>query len=709
MTHISGPSRRQVLKAGGVAVAAGSLLPSSLLPASLHRAMATPPRSGGVRAVEHVVLMMQENRSFDHYYGRLQGVRGYGDRHLLRQRDGSSVLAQKNGLLDPGAADHVLPFSLREAAAAAGRPAGDIQYLGALPHGFIDATDAWADGWWDGWVPAKGQASMTFYDRADIPLQYELAETFTTLDAYHCSVFGSTNPNRNFFWSGTTGTEPDGVARAVTNAAYSYDHGGYSWTTYPERLEAAGVSWQIYQEWDNFTDNAVEYFVPFKRIGTKMLAHVAGGFRTTEEFYDSLHGRSPAEQDDLLAQLELGRAALTPAERSLFDKAMYRSRPGTMLDRFAADVRAGTLATVTWLVPPAALSEHPGASTPVGSAGLIHDLLDVVASDLDLWAGTAVLLNFDENDGFFDHVPSPVAPRPASGNDDDWFAGRPIGLGPRVPMTIVSPWTVGGFVDSELADHTSTLRFLETVTGVREPNISDWRRQVCSDLTHAFDWDRHGRPPALAEPASVPVAIDRWEPEPPAEQDEPVQEQGRRPSRPLPYQPFVSGSVDLGRLELVLGNSGREAVSFTVYPYAGGLTGPVCVPVARGRERLVVAPLAGCWDIVVQGPNGFWCELAGSLLGRAAGVDVLCSTIRGRSTLSLELVNSGLHAVRLVLEPRGFKGRRRLVELRPGTRTQVAWPTDSGWYDVEITSPSDESFRRRVTGRVETGRASLTP
>ncbi len=673
----------------------------SLLPPSLHAAMAAPPRRGGVRAVEHVVLLMQENRSFDHYYGRLRGVRGYGDRHPLRQRDGSSILEQRD------AAGSVLPFSLREAAAAAGRPPGDIQYLGDLPHGFTDATAAWADGWWDGWLPAKGRASMTFYDRRDVPLQYELAETFTTLDAYHCSVFGSTNPNRNYFWSGTTGYEPDGVSRAVTNAAYSYAHGGYGWTTYPERLEAAGVSWQIYQEWDNFTDNAVEYFTPFKRIGTKMLAHVTGAYRTTEEFYDSLHAKPAAEQDALLAQLETGRSALSARERRLFDKAMYRSRPGTVLQRVRDDIAAGSLPTVTWVVPPAALSEHPGASTPVGSAGLVYDLLDAVAADRDTWESTAVLLNFDENDGFFDHVPPPVAPRPASGNDDDWYAGKPIGLGPRVPMTIVSPWTVGGFVDSSVADHTSTIRFLERVTGVREPNISDWRRTVCSDLTGAFDWDRHHRPPALAQPGPVPDAIDRWRPEPPSEQTAPEQEAGRRRSRALPYQPSASASVVRGAVEVALANTGRETASFTVYPYVGGTGQPVSVPV-RGRKRLRVAPVGGGWDLLVQGPQRFWCEIAGTLDGRAAGVDVRSGTIRTRSSLRIDLVNEGRDSVTLVVEPRAYQGRRRTVRLKGRGEASLVWPTDRGWYDVEVTSPDDATFRRRLTGRVETGRPSVT-
>lgn len=695
-------TRRQILKTSGAA--AGLAAAGSLLPPSVHRAMAAPIRPGGLDVIEHVVLLMQENRSFDHYYGTLRGVRGYGDRHPLRRRDRATVLEQPDG-----AGGEVLPFSLREAAAAAGRPTSDIQYLGALPHGFTDATRAWAGGWYDAWVPAKTAATMTYYDRADVPLQYELAETFTTLDAYHCSVFGSTNPNRNYFWTGTTGYEPDGVRRAVSNAAYNYAHEGYDWTTYPERLEAAGVSWQIYQEWDNFTDNAVEYFAPFKRIGTKMLEHVEGAYRTTEEFYDSIRAKTPAEQDELLVQLEKGRSALTPAERSLFDKGMYRSRPGTLLTRLRDDIAAGTLPAVTWLVPTAALSEHPGTSTPVGSANLIYDLLDLLASDLDTWSRSALMINFDENDGFFDHVPPPVAPRPVSGNDDDWYFGYPIGLGPRVPMTIVSPWTIGGYVDSSVADHTSPLRFLERWTGVQEPNISQWRRRVCSDLTSAFDFDKEGTPAALTQPDSVPAPISRWRPTPPAVQSLPGQEPGRRRARPLGYQPSVSAALELVALRLTLGNAGARTAAFTVYPYAGELLGPVFLAVDGNSQESLTAPLPqGHWDLAVQGPNHFWYELAGSLTGSAAGIDVRQSTLPRRTSLRLTLVNAGSSSVDLRLRPLAYAGKPQRMTLGPGGRRELTWPTDHGWYDVEVTAAGDDTFRRRVTGRVETGRATVT-
>ena len=700
MTHEAGPSRRQVLGAG--VAGAGLAAASSLLPASLHRALAAPARPGGLRAVEHVVLLMQENRSFDHYLGRLRGVRGFSDRDPLRRRAGGSVWQQSDGARD------VLPYSVRQAAVEAGRQPTDIQYLAGLPHGFTDATQAWADGWYDGWIPAKTVSTMTYYDRRDIPLQHELADTFTTLDAYHCSVFGSTNPNRNYFWSGTTGYEPDGVRRAVGNDAYAYDHAGYDWTTYPERLERAGVSWQIYQEWDNFTDNAVEYFKPFKAIGTKMLAQVDGGYRTTEELYDSLHAKPPAEQDALLAQLERGRAALDPAERSLFDRAMRRSRPGTLLDRIAADIRAGTFPTVAWIVPSAALSEHPSASTPVGSAHLVHDLLDVIASDVDTWSRTALLLNFDENDGFFDHVPPPLAPRPASGDGDDWYLGRPVGPGPRVPMTIVSPWTVGGVVDSSPADHTSTLRFLERVTGVAEPNISDWRRRTLSDLTSAFDWNRSGPPPRTEQPDPVPTPIDRWHPDPPAQARMPGQESGRRPARPLRTQPSVSAVLGDGSLALRLANDGQETTSFTVYRYDGVTDSPSFHAVEGNGAEEVAVPVSAAWDLLVQGPNRFWCELAGTRAGAGAAVDVVASYVGRRSALGVTLVNAGEEPVVLRVRPLRYSGEPRTVRLPARTRRQLTWPTDHGWYDVEVTAAGDYSFRRRLTGRVETGRATIT-
>ncbi|MEU4601957.1 phosphocholine-specific phospholipase C [Kribbella sp. NPDC023972] len=690
MTEIS---RRLVLGAAAGGVAA------SLLPPSLHSAMAQPVRRGGLRAIEHVIVLMQENRSFDHYYGTLRGVRGYGDRQPLRLRNGKSVFHQPKA-----GGGEVLPFSIRKAAADAGRNADDIQYLGDLPHGFNDATQAWGNGWNDDWIQAKTAATMTHYERRDIPLQYELAETFTICDAYHCSVNGSTNPNRNYLWSGTTGYEPGTTQRAVTNAAYSYDHKGYDWTSYPERLEQAGVSWQIYQEWDNFTDNAVEYFKTFKELGHRILASVPGGYRTTEEFYDKLFAKTPAERTEALKQLQAAVAKQPAKDQQLFYRAMYRSEPESLIPRLRADIKAGKLPQVSWLVPSAVDSEHPSVSTPVGSANLVYDLLDAVASDPETWSKTVLLINFDENDGYFDHVPPPVAPRPSSGAGDDWYDGRPIGLGPRVPMTIVSPWSVGGHVNSQVFDHTSVIRFLERWTGVHESNISSWRRTACGDLTSAFDFGRGYQQPSVDAPGPVPAPIARWKPTPPADQAVPRQEPGHRPARALPYQPSVSGFVADGKLTLALGNQGTESAHFAIYSYGGELPAPEHVDVRR--ERVETIAVDGPYEFAVQGPNRFSVELAGTADGAAAGLDIRAR--RDGSSLELSLVNTSRKPLTLKVKARGYVSRTVMVELRGKQTRELSWPTDHGWYDVEVTAAEDTSYRRRLTGHLETGKPSVT-
>lgn len=689
-------SRRQVLGA----VAGGATM--SLLPPSLHQAMARPMRPGGLRSLEHVIVLMQENRAFDHYFGTLRGARGFGDRSPLRLPNGRTVFEQPQ----PAGGD-VLPFSLREAAEDAGRGIDDIQYLDALAHGFTDATQAWADGWYDGWVPAKTAACMTYYERRDLALQYELADTFTFCDAYHCSVFGSTNPNRNYLWSGTVGFEPGTQQRAVTNAAYSYDHRGYDWTTYPERLQKAGESWQIYQEWDNFTDNAVEYFVRFKDIGHAILAYVDGDYRTTEEFYDKLFAKTDAQRQTALAQFATGVAALSRRDRILFDRAMYRSEPGTLRGRLKADIDAGTLPAVTWIVPPAIESEHPSVSTPVGSANLIYDVLDLMASDDDVWSSTALVINFDENDGYFDHVPPPVAPRPKSGNSDDWFDGQPIGLGPRVPMTVVSPWTVGGHVSSEVFDHTSVLQLLERWTGVKEPNISDWRRAATGDLTSVFNFKRQQRPPSVGAPGAVPGVMERWRPTPPGQQELPGHERGRRRTRPLPFRPTLLSTVTATAVILDLGNTGPVPAHFAIYRYGAERTPVDHLDVVRTARRRVALE-DGQYDVMVQGPHQFWRELRGSVGGRGAGVEVVLHQARGRNQFELELANWGRDRVTVTVSALAYGDQRSQFRLRPNSTRRVPWTTDHGWYDLLVEVDRDDTFRRRLTGRIENGRPGVS-
>jgi phospholipase C len=453
----------------------------------------------------------------------------------------------------------------------------------------------------NGWVPAKTPSTMAYYDRQDIPLQYELAETFTLCDAYHCSVFGPTNPNRLYLWSGNVGYEPGTSRRVVGNDAYDEDsHPGYSWTTYPEHLEARGVSWKTYQEWDNYQDNALEFFTHFKTIARKALVP-AGGQLSLTTFYSQLAEASPSVRASMLAGLADGVRALSPAERSLYARGLARVGPGKLAASFRADVESGRLPKVSYLVPSAVDSEHPSASSPAASAKLMYDVLDAIAAKPEVWSSTVLIITFDEFDGYFDHVPPPVPP---ASRTEDFFDGKPIGLGFRVPTTIVSPWSVGGFSSSETFDHTSVIQFLERWTGVREPNISDWRRTVAGDLTSTFDFRHGARRPSVDTPGPVAAPIPRWNAQPPANGSLPRQEPGSRPARPLPYRPEAWATVEGRTLVLTLRNFGTKSAHFAIYPYGGEFPAPRHVDVLG--VQIVRIPLPSKkYSIEVHGPAGF--------------------------------------------------------------------------------------------------------
>src|SRR6201981_623340 len=125
---------------------------------------------------------------------------------------------------------------------------------------------------------------------------------------------------------------------------------------------------------------------------------------------------------------------------------------------------------------------------------------------------------YDENDGFFDHMVPPTPPQSraeglstvATTNEvfggNAGFSAGPIGLGVRVPMIVISPWSRGGWVNSQVFDHTSVIRFLALRFGVKEPNISPWPRAVWGRLTSAFDSKTPNRPfPPL--PATKAAAV----------------------------------------------------------------------------------------------------------------------------------------------------------------------------------------------------------
>ncbi|HZX39859.1 MAG TPA: phospholipase domain-containing protein, partial [Streptomyces sp.] len=306
-------------------------------------------------------------------------------------------------------------------------------------------------------------------------------------------------------------------------------------------------------------------------------------------------------------------------------------------------------------------------------------------------------------------VPPPVPP---ADNTEERWQGKPTGLGIRVPLLVVSPWSVGGYVCSEVFDHTSVVRLLEKWTGIEEPNITRWRRAVTGDLTSAFDF-RRGRPqPDVEQPGAIPPFTGRWRPVPPLQQHMPVQEEGTRPARPLPYQPDAYGRVTGDAFTVALSNSGRASAHFALYPYAGEFPVPQHKDV-RGKAQWSVPLTGDAYRFTITGPNGFRREFAGNVQGTA---QVSSSIDHHDRDLHLTLRNDGSKPVAFTIRPLAYVDDAdlddwtRTVTVKAGrSRTVVHSAADAhGWYDIEVTADRDTGFRRRLMGHVENGRASVS-
>ena len=402
-----------------------------------------------INDIEHVVIFIQENRSFDHYFGSYRGVRGFSDNSgAFQQPDSANTSNAPIGYL--------LPFHLDTSTTNAA-------CTHDISHDWVPQHKSWDNGAMDGFVNSRlptsandAVLSMGYYTRADLPYYYALADAFTICDNYFCSVMGPTDPNRLYTMAASL--DPDGKAggpilqTVSTNRTAMY--GKLTYTTMPEQLQARGISWKVYSSPDEsiaggiLSDNVLSYFQNYQNSGSVLHQNAFG--------------------------------------------------PQFPVD-FLSDIASGNLPQVSWIIGSVVTSDHPPAPSVFGE-DVLSLILNALAANPTLWAKTVLFLTFDENGGFFDHVAPPTAPPGTPGEyvtapavPDPTVAGSPaingpIGLGFRVPMLIISPFSRGGFVSSDLFDHTSVLRFLETRFGAEVPNLSAWRRSEVSDLTSALNF-----------------------------------------------------------------------------------------------------------------------------------------------------------------------------------------------------------------------------
>ncbi|MFC5742003.1 phosphocholine-specific phospholipase C [Dyella tabacisoli] len=660
-------SRRKFMKAA--AMTAGSAMAMAALPPALRKAMAATPPAGTasntINDVQHVVIFMQENRSFDHYLGTLKGIRGFGDRQLAPLPNGHNVLYQPTNT----SGGYILPFHMDTTTTNA-------ICANAAAMSYPVDIGIWNKGRFDSWNTARAPGlGMGYFKPADLAFYYALADAFTVCDAYHCSTLTQTNPNRLHLFSGSNGLSV-GTTAVLDNTEPA---AGFAWTTYAERLQQAGVSWKVYQQTDNFDDNALAWFSNFKNAQPG----------------NPLYDRGMATVPDLV-------------------------------QAFADDIANGTLPQVSWIVAPASLSEHANYKPAVGE-DLTARLLTALAASPQVWANTVFILNYDENGGFFDHMP-PLVPPPSNSYGlstvsvaGEVTGGKPIGLGFRVPMTIISPWTQGGWVCSEVFDHTSVIRFLETRFGVAEPNISAWRRAVCGDLTSAFNFNLSNTNwPSLPDTSNYVAQADLQcstlpNTTVPTTQSLPIQSTGSRPARALPYVLQADGRIDVaaGRFWIDFTNAGSAGAVFQVY--AGNRSdGPWTYTVEAGKKLSdywsAVHYSAGVYDLSARGPNGYRRDFHG-LVGTTHPLEVQLRPAAQGSGVTLSFINSGSQAVTATVSNMAYGSTSPYTVQVPAHSTiQLNWADASGggWYDIQVICTQDAQFKRRFAGRVENGQSGIT-
>lgn len=768
------------------------------LPEAIARAAAINPELGtSYLDAEHVVVLMQENRSFDHTYGSLRGVRGFRDPRVHMIPPGQMAWFQPDA-----DGSFVPPFRLD-------MEGSKVTWMGGTPHSWQDQVDARNGGRYDNWLAAKRRddgfpMTMGFFTREDIPFYYALADAFTVFDHAFCSSLTGTTPNRLHLWSGTIREDAAHPAR-VQNGDTDY-YSEAAWTTYPERLEDAGIAWKIYQNeislgtgligeqeaWlANFTDNPFEWFSQFRvrysktrraylpKLVDQLTAQIESLAQKMERSSLSTDKKMALKKEQHEAKKSLeklreemaeytedGWNNLTDRDRALHAKAFctnegdpdYRSLAthtyddngesrrmpvpkGDVLHQFRKDVETGALPAVSWLVAPERFSDHPGSAW--FGAWYVSEVLNILTQDPEVWKKTVFILCYDENDGLFDHVPPFVAPhpgRPETGKVSNGIDttveianahGRDhsIGLGYRCPLVVASPWTRGGCVNSQVSDHTSILMFLETWLAGRgnpvpEPNISAWRRTVCGDLTSAFrpyNGEHHALPEYLERDPYVErihKANFQDPPKPamrlnPAEDPDPpfrvadFQEQGTRPSCPLPYELEASIEAMDGevRIRLEAGNernAGKAAGgAFNAYLYGDEM---ICrsYAVTPGDAIEDILPMKGQAFVRIDGPNGFMRGLS------CAAPPEFKAIIRAEGDdLSLGLTNTHSKPIEVILKDESYGDQLAPVSLAPGQSQTITVSTKPGqqWYDLSAVLGET---RYRFAGRVETGAWSIS-
>jgi phospholipase C len=772
-------SRRDFLKKASLLSGAFAL--PNVIPMSIQKAMAISADPGSTfYDAEHVVFLMQENRSFDHMFGAMRGVRGFNDPRAKTLPNQNKVWLQNDEKGNTYAPFHVDINKTK------------ITWQGGLPHSWSDQVAARNKGKYDKWVPVKSLMTLGYYKREDIPFYYAMADAFTVCDHNFCSSLTGTTPNRLFFWTGTVRPEQHANSVPVVNnsQAESHDNVFVDWQTFPEILEDNGISWKVYQneiwtanlpegeidDWlGNYGDNPLEYV---KRHHVKLSAY----FRKNGD--QTSHPALPAEE--VLKKYN----QLSQREKNLIDKAFstnihnsdyLKLAPFTftndagkqetlsipkedIFESFRQDVDNGKLPTVSWLVAPQRFSDH--TSSPLYGTWYVSEAIDILTKNPEVWKKTIFILTYDENDGYFDHLPPFVAPKPddastgkvseglATWVDYEFKKNSAIGLGYRVPMLIASPWSKGGYVNSQVFDHTSSLMFLENFltkkTGkeIKSEVISPWRRAICGDLTSAFRplVGENSAAPDRLKKEKVIIGIQNAKSKPAQVAPKPllaeeiaklnsylpfhvnaspfatVQEKGTRLACALPYQLTVHDALVEEKSKLKLSFSAQKSGSpfnaYTGSKYKNEAGKTWAFAVKAGTELEAEWTIAEfndeIYNLCVDGPNGFFRSFNGSKSDFEVNISCVYeqSGVLKRLTGNLQLImeNHENSALEVLIKEDPYQANNKVIKVPAKSRKIVTLNLQKsrGWYDFKVAIRGLKDFERQYAGHVETGEDSIS-
>ncbi|PRD46480.1 phosphocholine-specific phospholipase C [Sphingobacterium haloxyli] len=827
-------SRRDFIKKA--ALLSGSAALAGMFPPAIAKALTIDPAPGSTfYDAEHIVFLMQENRSFDHLYGTLKGVRGFNDPRVIDLPNKNKVWLQSNK-----EGKTYIPFRLNTQDTK-------VPWMGSTPHGWADQTDARNKGKYDKWLKVKKPynkeyadipLTLGYCDRLDFPFYYSLADAFTVCDQHFCSSITGTHPNRWYWMTGTIRERNAVDAKAHVWNNSDYNKPTLNWKTYPERLEEQGVSWRIYQNeltmgfglngeessWlSNFGTNVMEYFQNYNvRLHPSGIANLREREKIAQTEIDRI-GENPVEERDqtrlaaakkVLALIQDGKKRYTQenfSKLSAYEKALNNKAftvnsqdpdfhkltthryddqgtprelnvpKGDVLHQFREDVKKDRLPTVSWLMTPANFSDHPGR--PWFGSWYVNEVMEILLENPEVWKKTIFILTYDENDGFFDHVVPYAVPNPYKANSgkvsspidpkmdwalnsqqtnpsgrDDRLRESSLGLGFRVPLVIASPWTRGGYVNSQLFDHTSSIQFLEIFFSkkfgkkVEEENITAWRRTICGDLTSVFrpykgekfsdlqfmDKQAFMRDIHKSQFKDVPHNYKNLSASEIAQINEnpttsplfPQQEQGVKPSCSIPYELYVQGTYDSESERFGLSFSAGKAVHgplssgspFLVYamnPYEDEVLRTWEYAVAPGDtlkdDWQLSAFDSNAYHLRVYAPNGFYREYRGRQKQSVVAANCRYESSSDNAekltgNLVIDLHNPTMEVQTVLLEDLGYKQGDLQRKLEPGQALSITLNLQKQyhWYDIRICLAGNDDWEERYAGHVETGMLSKT-